>query len=126
MRTIIMTAWLAAALYGGGVWAYGGGGGGGAACAEPSFQEAKPEGPVAALSEFGFIASDNTDIDSLGIEIGTGKITPTITQRRNGDYEVKASLPQPIAQPGKVRVAVEAKSKEGCWGSLIRFVEVKP
>lgn len=126
MRTITTAIFLTTALSCGGVWAYGGGGGGGASCTEPSFLEPNPLGPVAALTGFGFIASDNTEIDTLTVEVGNDKLKPTLTQRRSGDYEVKATLPQPITQPGKVRVAVNARSKEGCWGSLVRFVEVKP
>ncbi len=117
---------LAAAIQCGGAWAYGGGGGGGASCAEPTFQEPNPSGTVATLAEFGVVVSDNTDIDTLTVEIDSDKIRPTVTKRRSGDYEVKATLPQPITRAGKARVAVNAKSKEGCWGSLIRFVEIKP
>lgn len=126
MRIFTTAIFLAAVLYGGGVWAYGGGGGGGASCTEPSFGEPNPNGPVAALADFGVIASDNTEIDTLTVEVGSDKLKPTIAKRRSGDYEVKVTLPQPVTQAGKVRVAVNAKSKEGCWGSLIRFIEVKP
>jgi hypothetical protein len=126
MRAITLLAMsLAVSAYCSGTWAYGGGGGG-PSCAEPTFAELNPGGAVAALSELSVIASDNTEIDSLTVEVNADKITPAINKRRSGDYEVKATLPTPIAQPGKVRIAINAKSKGGCWGALIRFVEVRP
>lgn len=125
MHKIITATLLATSLYYGGAWAYGGGGGG-HACAEPTFSDPAPSGTVPALSEFTFIASENTDIDTLTVEIGSQKIRPTVTKTRSGDFEIKAVLPQPITQPGKVRVGVDAKSKEGCWGTLAVFLNIKP
>lgn len=125
MRTILTATVLAVSLYCGGAWAYGGGGGG-HACAEPKFFEPAPTGAVASLSQFSFIASENTDIDTLTVDIGGRKIPPTVDKGRGGDFEVKAVLPQPITQAGKVRIGVDAKSKEGCWGTLAVFLDIKP
>jgi hypothetical protein len=125
MRTIMRATILAAAFFCGGVWAYGGGGGGSSGCAEPKFFEPNPGGSVSSLAEFGFIASDNTDTSTLTVEINGQKIQPVVNRRRSGDYEVKAVLAQPITQPGKVRIAVNAKSREGCFGFQPYLLEIK-
>lgn len=126
MDTFFRTALLAASFFCQGAWAYGGGGGGGSGCAEPKFFDPNPNGSVSSLAEFGFIASDNTDITTLTIEVNGEKIQPAINKRQSGDYEVKAVLPVPITQAGKARIAVNAKSQEGCWGFQPYFVAIKP
>jgi len=125
MRTISRAAILAALSWSGSAWAYGGGGGSDA-CAEPKFFEPHPGGPVAELSEFKFIASDNTDTDTLTVDIGGQRIAPAVEKRRSGDYAVTVVLPRAITQAGTVRVAVNAKSREGCWGFTPYSVEVRP
>lgn len=126
MRTIPAAAILAASLIGSAAWAYGGGGGSSGGCAEPKFLEPNPKGPVGSLAEFGFIASDNTEIETLAVEINGRKVQPTSTRRRNGDYEVKVAPPQPITQAGKARIAVSGKSRDGCAGFQPFYVEIKP
>lgn len=121
----ILAILVLSALAAGQAWAYGGGGGS-SLCAEPSFLEPSPTGPVTAFSEFNVLASDNTDIDTLSVEINGQKIQPAITPRRNGDFEIKAILSPPLTQAGKVRIALNAKSKEGCWGFQPYTVEIKP
>lgn len=125
MRKFIHTAVLAVSLGSGPAWAYGGGGGS-SGCPEPKFFEPKPSGTVASLAEFGFVASDNTEPASLTIDINGRKVQPAIERRRSGDYEVKAVLPEPITQPGKVRIGISAKSREGCSGFQPWYVEIKP
>lgn len=125
MHTLLRTAVLAASILGNAAWAYGGGGGS-SGCPEPRFLEPKPAGAVAALGEFGFVASDNTEIDSLTVQINGQKVQPAIVKRRNGDFEVKAALPQPLTAAGKARIAVAAKSREGCAGFQAFYVEIKP
>lgn len=121
-RAIMAAATLAA----GSAWAYGGGGGGSSGCEEPKFLEPKPNGTAASLAEFAFIASDNTDPASLSVEVNGEKLRPAIERRRSGDYEVKASLAKPIAQPGRVRITVAAKSTDGCAGFQPWYLEIQP
>ncbi len=125
MRIIVRAAVLAGIFDCSGVWAYGGGGGS-ASCAEPKFFEPNPSGATSLLADFAFIASDNTDVDTLTVEVNGQKIQPAIVKRRSGDFEVKAALPEPITQAGKVRIAINAKSREGCWGFQPYFLEIKP
>ena len=110
----------------GSVWAYGSGGGGSSGCAEPKFFEPNPAGVVPELAEFAFIASDNTESETLTVEINGQSVQPVIDRRRNGDWLVKAVPPQPLTEPGRVRIAVKAKSRDGCWGFQPYYVEVKP
>lgn len=124
--TIAASLMLANVLFvGGAAYAYGGGGSG-HGCAEPQFFEAAPTGTVAQLAGFGFIASANTDIDSLTVELNGQKLQPSIVQRRNGDFEIRTVPPQPLTQPGKARIAINARSKEGCWGFQPYFLDIKP
>lgn len=126
MRNFIHAAVLAASFSCGSAWAYGSGGGGSSGCEEPKFLEPKPAGSAASLAEFSFIASDNTEPDTLSVEVNGQPIQPTVTKRRSGDYEIKAVLPTPITQPGKARIGVKAKSREGCWGFQPWYVDIKP
>lgn len=115
---------LAGSFFCSGAWAYGGGGSSG--CAEPKFFEPSASGTVPKLAEFAFIASENTDTTTLTVEINGQKIQPAINKRRSGDFEVKAVFPEPITQAGKTRIAVSAKSREGCWGFQPYFLDIKP
>lgn len=127
MRTIATAGIMIAALISNGTaWAYGGGGGGSSGCAEPKFFEPTPQGTVSSLSEFGFIASDNTDAPTLTVEIAGNNIKPKLDRRRSGDWQVKATLPQPITAAGKVRIGVKAKSTDGCWGFQPYSVDITP
>jgi hypothetical protein len=126
MRKLTLALLATATLASGSAWAYGGGGSSSSGCAEPKFFEPQPSGTAASLGEFAFVASDNTDPASLAIEVNGEKVPPAIARRRNGDYDVKASLPQPITQPGKVRIGVTAKSNDGCAGFQPWYLEIKP
>jgi hypothetical protein len=126
MHGLVKSAVLLVAIASGSVWAYGGGGGGSSGCAEPKFFEPNPSGAVPVLAEFAFIASDNTESDTLTVEINGQSVQPLIDRRRNGDWQVKAVLPQPLTEPGRVRIAVKAKSRDGCWGFQPYYVEIKP
>ncbi|MGZ8217568.1 hypothetical protein [Methylomagnum sp.] len=125
MRALIQTAVLVASLACGGAWAYGGGGGS-SGCEEPKFLQLTPSGTVASLTEFSFIATDKTDAATLVVEVNGQKVTPVIDKQRNGDYAVKVALPQPIDQPGRVRIGISASGREGCAGFQPYYLEVKP
>ncbi|HYE33868.1 hypothetical protein [Methylocaldum sp.] len=126
MHSLAKGTVLMACILSGSAWAYGGGGGGSSGCAEPKFFDPKPSGSVPALAEFAFIASDNTDSGTLTVQIDGQAIQPALDRRRNGDWQVKAVLSQPITEPGRVRISVKAKSRDGCWGFQPYYVEIKP
>lgn len=124
MRNAALLSWLTLLLPAS-VLGYGGGGGS-SGCAEPKFFEPKPSAAVAALTEFSFVASANTDPATLSVAIGGEKHPVRSERRRNGDYDVKLVLPAPIATPGTLRIGVNAKSVDGCWGFQPYSVEIRP
>lgn len=106
-------------------WAYGGGGGS-ASCAEPKFfsETLGNDSPVATLSDVAFVASD-TEADSLTVKINGNVVPIEITRRANGDLNVSAHLMPPITAPGRVQIAVAARSPEGCSGFQAYYVVVQ-
>lgn len=106
-------------------WAYGGGGGG-ASCAEPKFFEPAPAGLAQSLSEFKFVASGNTDMPTLTVEINGQKAKTQLERMGNGDWRVSAIPAQALTQAGKAIIGINAKSVEGCWGFKPFIVEIKP
>ncbi len=112
--SLLVQAWLVFAAST--AWGYGGGGGGSASCSEAKFYDESParNSKVPSLSDISLVASDNTEISTLDLQVNGLKLKPAASQRRSGEWELKACLPDPITKPGKVRVTVTAKSKEGC------------
>ena len=119
---------LALVLNSASVWAYGSGGGGTASCAEAKFYDESParNSELPSVSEIALVASDETEVSSLELNVNGNPVKPEATQRRSGEWDLKVKLPQPITQPGKVRVTVTAKSKEGCSTFFPYFLVVKP
>ena len=111
------------------VLAYGGGGGGGgSSCEEPRFSKATPDdkATVPALGEFQVQVSGNTDLDTLDIKINGQKVQPAITPLRSGDSQILAQPAAPISTPGKVRITLRARSRDGCETFQAIYVEIKP
>jgi len=113
---LLAQACLALSLTPSSGWAYGGGGGGAASCAEAKFYDETParNATVASLSDIALVASDNTEIATLDLQINGKPVKPEASQRRSGEWDLKIHLPEPVTQAGKVRVTIAAKSKEGC------------
>jgi hypothetical protein len=126
MHTLSKATLLWVSVLSGPAWAYGGGGGGGPSCTEPRFFQPAPSGSAASLAEFRVIASGNTDPSTLTVEIGGEKVRPEITPRGNGEWDVTARPAAPVTQPGKLRIALNARSKDGCWGFQPYFLDIKP
>ena len=119
---------LALLLNSASVWAYGSGGGGTASCVEAKFYDESPvrNSELTSVSEIALVASDNTEVSSLEFNVNGNLVRPETTQRRSGEWDLKVKLSPPITQPGKVRVTVAAKSKEGCSTFFPYFLVVKP
>jgi hypothetical protein len=128
LRSELVVLGLAIGLHSTGVPAYGGGGSSSAGCTDPRFYEEAPakNAVVAELAEVFAVASDNTDPQTIELEVGPQRLKPSVAVRRSGELELRAKLPLPIRQAGKVRIALTAKSKDGCAGFHPYFVEVKP
>ena len=109
------------------IFAYGGGGSSSGSCAEPKFYDESPakNATVSSLSEISLIASDNTDISTLELEVNGKRFQPDVSQRRSGDWLLKVKLAEPLAQSGKVRITLAAKSKEGCAAFYPYYLEIK-
>ncbi len=112
-------------LFAAAAWSYGGGGGS-TSCAEPQFFTESPadRSTVDAFADFSFIASD-TEPQSLSVKINGNPVPAAVTPMANGDLKVAIHLADPIAAPGRVQVAVNAKSKDGCFGFKAYYIAVK-
>ena len=110
--------------------AYGGGGdgGGGSSCEEARFYKEQPanNSTVTAMSGFTVVASDNTDIQTLDVQVNGEKVETVITPQRSGDSLVEVKLATPITTPGKARITFRAKSKDGCAAFQPFYLEIKP
>lgn len=106
-------------------WSYGGGGSS-SSCEEPKFFNESPanNSAVDALESFSFVASD-AEPQSLTVKINGSRVPAAITPMANGDLKVAVHLADPVKTPGKVQIAVDAKSKDGCFGFKAYYVEVK-
>lgn len=110
------------------LWAYGGGGGSTASCPEPKFYDESPakNSVITTLTELSIVASDNTDTSTLDLQINGQKLLTELSPMRSGEWLIHAKLPQAIDLAGKVRVTLEAKSKEGCSAFHPYYLEVSP
>jgi hypothetical protein len=118
----------ATASYGGFGWPYGGGGGSSSGgCAEPKFLSESPadNASVGSFTEFSFVASD-AEPASIVVRVNGQQVTTSVTPLRSGDLQVVVHPPTPIDTPGKVRITVDAKGKEGCSGFKPFYIDVKP
>ena len=106
----------------------GGGGGGGSSCEEPQFSRASPanNASIPGLSSFSVETSANTDLSTLAIQINGESVQPVITPLRSGDALAEVKLATPITTPGKARITLRARSKEGCENFQPIYVEIKP
>lgn len=110
------------------VWAYGGGSSGSSSCVEAKFYEESPakNAVLPALEEISLVASDNTDISTLELEVNGKRLQPDISPRRSGEWTIKLKFPEPITQAGRVRITLVAKSKAGCSTFYPYYLEIKP
>jgi len=104
-----------------------GGGSGGASCAEAEFYRESPvrNSTVSAFDRFAIIASENTDMNTLDLQINGVKAQPNITPQRTGESLIELKMDPPLNTPGKIRITLRAKSKEGCETFLPIYLEVK-
>lgn len=125
---LLAQVFLALSLHASPAQAYGGGGGGTASCAEAKFYDESParDSQLASLDGIALVASDNTEIASLDLQVNGKPVRAETSRRRSGEWEVKARLPEPITQAGKVRITLTAKSKEGCETFFPYYLTVKP
>lgn len=106
-------------------WSYGSNGGS-TRCEEPKFFLETPsnDSAVSSLSEFSLVASD-TDPQRITIKVNGTTVSPSVSPMPNGDLKITVHLAKAFTTPGKVQLAADAKSKEGCSGFKAFYVEVK-
>lgn len=111
-------------------FAYGGGGdgGGGSSCQEPSFTNISPENAttVSVLDRFSLVASDNTDLQTLEIKLNGQLVKPELTPQRSGATRAEVKVEPALNTPGKARITLRAKSRDGCEAFQPIYVEIKP
>ena len=106
----------------------GGGGGGGSSCQEPSFTNISPENAttVSVLDRFSLVASDNTDLQTLEIKVNGQLVKPELTPQRSGATRAEVKVEPALNTPGKARITLRAKSRDGCEAFQPIYVEIKP
>lgn len=106
----------------------GGGGGGGSSCQEPSFTNISPENAttVSVLDRFSLVASDNTDLQTLEIKLNGQLVKPELTPQRSGATRAEVKVEPALNTPGKARITLRAKSRDGCEAFQPIYVEIKP
>jgi hypothetical protein len=126
--SLMLTAgFLASVMLSPVVSAYGGGSSS-KSCAEASFYKEAPtrNSTVTSLGEFSIIASDNTVLSTLDVQINGEKVVPVVTPQRAGDSLITVKLEKPLTQASKARITLRAKSLEGCETFEPIYIEIKP
>lgn len=131
MRRIIATAFCMASLaFGGNVWAYGGGGGGHntGGCTNPGFmkQSLADGATVKSVESFSFMATPNTVPGSISVTFGKEPGKVEIKKQPSGYLDVVATAGSAIQDKGKARIAIEAKSDDGCPVVEVYWLNVNP
>ncbi len=108
------------------VWAYGSSSSSKKACDKPKFSEFSPinNAQVAAKSAFSFIASANTNPDSIIVTVKNQPIDVTITPK-NQNFLVAGTLPDTL-KGDFARINIAADGPNQCKGSdgwLVKIIE---
>jgi hypothetical protein len=108
------------------VWAYGSSSSSKKACNKPKFSEFTPvnNAQVTAKSDFSFVASANTNPESIIVTIKSQSIPVTITPKNHG-FQVKGTFPDTLTG-SFARIGIAADGPNKCKGSdgwLVKFIE---
>jgi len=108
------------------VWAYGSSSSSKKACNKPKFSEFVPtnNAEVAAKSAFSFVASANTNPESIIVTIKDQPIAVTVTPKNQG-FQVTGTLPDTL-KGNFARISITADGPNQCKGSdgwLIKVIE---
>lgn len=84
-------------------------------CTPPIFFDESPakEAGVPALQKFSFVASENTDRDTIKVWVNNEPVAVTISEQRSGRLAVEGVLSQPITD-GRAWIKVTGYSNDGC------------
>jgi hypothetical protein len=108
------------------VWAYGSSSSSKKACNKPKFSEFVPvnNAQVAAKSGFSFVASANTNPESIIVTLKDQPVAVTITPKNQG-FQVKGTLPDTLTG-SFARISITADGPNKCKGSdgwLVKIIE---
>ena len=118
---------MAVSGIGSAAYAYGGGGGGGqSTCKPPRISQESPaaRSVVRVLSDFSFLVSKDAIESSIRAKVKNMEAELSVSKQSNGSYLVKGRLPEPIAEPGFVRIQAAANSSRTCVRSHGWLVEI--
>jgi hypothetical protein len=84
-------------------------------CHPPKFIQEKPlkDSQVSQFQEFEFIASQNTDAQTLKVWVNNKLLNVVINPLPSGYYRIVGKLPEPILE-GKAWIKVTSESNDGC------------
>ncbi|MDD1614272.1 MAG: hypothetical protein LUP98_06420 [Methylococcaceae bacterium] len=108
------------------VWAYGSSSSSKKACNKPKFSEFVPtnNAEIAAKSAFSFVASANTNPESIIVTIKDQRIAVTVTPKNQG-FQVTGILPGTLTG-NFARISITADGPNKCKGSdgwLVKVIE---
>jgi hypothetical protein len=108
------------------VWAYGSSGSSKKACNKPKFSEFIPvnNAQVAAKTAFSFVASANTNPESIIVTIKDQPVAVAITSKSRG-FQVTGTLPDTLTG-NFARISITADGPNQCKGSdgwLVKVIE---
>ena len=108
------------------VWAYGSSSSSKKTCNKPKFSEFVPvnNAQVTAKSAFSFIASANTNPDSIIVTVKDQPVAITVTSKNQG-FQVEGTLPDTV-KGTFARIGITADSSNQCKGSdgwLVNVIE---
>ena len=108
------------------VWAYGSSSSGKKICNKPKFSEFVPvnNAVVVEKSAFSFVASTNTNPESIIVTVKDQPVAITITSKNQG-FQVKGILPDTV-KGTFARISITAEGPNQCKGSdgwLVNVIE---
>jgi len=108
------------------VWAYGSSSSSKKACNKPKFSEFVPtnNAQVAAKSAFSFVASANTNPESIIVTVKDQQVAVTVTPKNQG-FQVTGILPNTLTG-NFARISITADGPNQCKGSdgwLVKIIE---
>jgi len=84
-------------------------------CHPPKFTQEQPakDSQVAQFQKFEFIASQNTDAQTLKVWVNNKLLDVDIKPLPSGYYRINGKLPEPLTE-GKAWIKVTSESNDGC------------
>lgn len=79
---------------------------------------------VVRISEVRFSLSANADPRKTVVQIGDQEAEVTTAKGTDGRWAVSAVIAPAVTEEGRVRIAILAKTREGCEKRLVYFVPI--